>query len=67
MQRTLTAPMRLLQPTRIIADEGLLGALRFAKNVATHPDERSRVLAMRRTFTRHRRSLNAVGLVAVKR
>lgn len=46
VQRTLTAPMRLLQPTRIIADEGLLGALRFAKNVATHPDERSRVLAM---------------------
>lgn len=66
VQETLTAPMRLLQPTRIVADEGLRGAARFIRNVITHPEERGRVLAMRRTFRKHRRSLIAVGLVAVK-
>lgn len=66
VRETLTAPMRLLQPGRIVADEGVRGAARFVKNVATHPEERGRVLAMRRTFRRHRRVLIAVGLVAVK-
>jgi hypothetical protein len=28
-----TAPVALLQPLRLISDEGILGALRFAKNV----------------------------------
>ena len=66
VRETLTAPMRLLQPRRIIADEGVRGALRFARNVLTHPEERGRVLGMRRTFRAHRRSLIAVCLVAVK-
>lgn len=60
------APMALLQPRRIIADEGLRGALRFAKNVLTHGDARRRVLAMRRTFVKHRDSLIAVAIVARK-
>ncbi|HET8928632.1 MAG TPA: class I SAM-dependent methyltransferase [Microbacterium sp.] len=61
-----TAPMRLLQPSRLVADEGLRGAARFVGNVITHPDERRRVLGMRRTFRTHRRALVAVGIVAVK-
>lgn len=63
---TVFAPMRLLKPTRIIADEGLRGALRFARNVIRMPDERSRVLGMRKTFTKHGKSLIAVGIVATK-
>jgi len=59
-----TAPMALLEPRRVIADEGLFGALRFAKNVLVHRDARKRVLAMRRTFRRHRRQLAAVAIVA---
>ena len=35
-----TAPMALLRPRRVISDEGLRGALRFAKNVLTHGDAR---------------------------
>lgn len=61
-----TAPMRLLQGGRIISDEGLLGALRFARNLLTHPDARRRVLAMRSTFSSHRTHLLAVALVAHK-
>jgi SAM-dependent methyltransferase len=61
-----TAPMALLQPRRVIADEGLFGALRFAKNIALHRDARKRVLAMRHTFRKHRDRLAAVAIVARK-
>jgi SAM-dependent methyltransferase len=61
-----TAPMALLQPRRLISDEGLLGALRFAKNVLTHRDARKRVLHMRSTFRKHRERLIAVAVVAHK-
>ena len=61
-----TAPMALLRPRRVISDEGLRGALRFAKNVLTHGDARWRVLHMRRTFRKHRNHLTAVAVVALK-
>ncbi|MGH3597392.1 MAG: methyltransferase domain-containing protein [Mycobacterium sp.] len=65
-EHVATAPMALLQPRRLIADEGLLGALRFAKNLLTHRDARRRVLIMRRTFRRYREQLTAVAIVAHK-
>lgn len=61
-----TAPMALLQPRRVISDEGLVGALRFAKNVLTQPGARKRVLAMRQTFRKHRERLTAVAIIAHK-
>jgi SAM-dependent methyltransferase len=61
-----TAPMALLEPRRVIADEGLFGALRFAGNLLIHRDARRRILAMRRTFRRHREQLAAVAIVAHK-
>ncbi len=64
VEQVHTAPMALLQPRRLVADEGLLGALRFAKNLITHPSARRRVLAMRKTFRRHRGNLTAVALIA---
>lgn len=59
-----TAPMALLQPRRLVADEGLGGAARFAVNLLTHPSARRRVMAMRATFRTHRDHLTAVALVA---
>ncbi|MFH5228646.1 class I SAM-dependent methyltransferase [Antrihabitans spumae] len=61
-----TAPMALLQPQRLISDEGVWGALRFAKNLLRQPDARRRVLNMRRTFRAHRNTLTAVAIVARK-
>lgn len=66
VERVDTAPMALLQPGRIIADEGVGGALRFLRNLVTHPDARRRVLAMRRTFRANRRHLTAVAVVGRK-
>ena len=66
IDQVATAPMALLQPRRVIADEGLFGALRFAKNLLLQPDARKRVLAMRHTFRKHRDRLTAVAIVARK-
>lgn len=61
-----TAPMALLEPRRILADEGVPGALRFVKNLVLHRDARRRVLAMRRTFRAHREQLAGVAILAHK-
>ena len=60
------APMRLLEPSRIVADEGLGGAARFAWNLLRNAPARKRVLAMRRAFREHRDHLGAIALVARK-
>jgi SAM-dependent methyltransferase len=57
------APMALLRPARVLADEGLLGTLRIVGNVLRRPAARKRVLAMRGTFGRYREALTAVALV----
>jgi SAM-dependent methyltransferase len=61
-----TAPMHLLEPARIVKDEGLLHALRFAFNVATHSAARRRVLKMRSTFRKYSQNLAAIAIVARK-
>lgn len=66
VDQVATAPMALLQPRRLVSDEGLFGALRFAGNVLVHRDARKRVLTMRRTFHKHRKRLAAVAIVAHK-
>jgi hypothetical protein len=61
-----TAPMHLLEPARVIRDEGFFRALRFAWNVATHRAARQRVLKMRNVFRKYSQHLGAVVLVANK-
>ena len=61
-----TAPMRLLEPGRFLRDEGLIGTVRFLRNVASDGEARRRVLAMRRVFRRYREHLTAIALVGVK-
>jgi hypothetical protein len=50
----------------VIADEGLFGALRFARNLLLQPVTRKRVRLMRNTFRKHREQLTAVAIVAHK-
>lgn len=58
------APMHLLEPRRIIADEGLAGAIRFGVNLLRNKAARQRILAMRRSFRDNAASLAAIGMVA---
>jgi SAM-dependent methyltransferase len=67
VRTTRTAPMALLQTRRMLADEGLVGTLRITGNVLRDKDALRRVLDMRATFRRYRRSMVAVALVAERR
>lgn len=66
IQSETAAPMHLLEPRRLIRDEGFFRALRFVFNVLRKPEARRRVLSMRRMFRKHRAHLAAISLVAVK-
>ncbi len=61
-----TSPMHLLEPVRLVRDEGLLRAIRFVWNVARNSPARHRVLAMRRIFRKYHEHLAAIAIVAVK-
>jgi hypothetical protein len=67
VQSVATTPMALLEPRRVISDEGFARALRFAWNMLRDRDGRRRVLEMRSVFRRHRKHLAAVTMVGVKR
>lgn len=67
VESTELRPMSLLQPRRMIADEGIGGVARIVLNLVRDADARRRVLAMRSTFTRNAEYLSAVGFVLRKR
>jgi len=60
------APMHLLEPSRLVQDEGLGGALRFFWNVVRNKKTRKRALAMRSVFRKYGQHLTAIMLVAHK-
>lgn len=66
IQSEATAPMHLLEPRRLVRDEGFFRALRFVFNVIRTPEARKRIFSMRRMFRKHRRHLAAVSFIAVK-
>lgn len=59
-----TAPMHLLEPRRLLKDEGFIRALRFIGNVIRHKSARRRVLAMRSIFRKYAAHLAAIVVVA---
>ena len=61
-----TAPMALLNFSRNIRDEGVLGTLRIIRNVLKDREIRARVFQMRRTFSTYRDSMFGVAIVAHK-
>lgn len=58
------APLRLLEPDRIVADEGFVGAAKFAANVFADPSVRRRITHMRATMRRNAPHLRAVAMIA---
>lgn len=60
-----TAALALLEPQRILADEGVLGAARFARNLMRDKPARERVRRMAATMRANKVHLQAVGMVAV--
>ncbi|CAM1368819.1 class I SAM-dependent methyltransferase [Tenacibaculum xiamenense] len=58
--------MHLLEPKRVIDDEGLMRTIRIVLNILTHPKERKRILAMRKIFRKYQSSLKAISIIAEK-
>src|SRR6202171_5519418 len=67
VQTQAQAPMHLLEPWRLIQDEGILGALRFAFNLLCNRDARRRVVGMRQVFRKYRENLAVVMFVGQKK
>lgn len=66
VEKQISAPMHLLEPGRLVRDEGLPQALRFLWNVVRTPAARQRIRKMHATFRRYAEHLCATALVAVK-
>lgn len=64
IEQMTTAPMHLLEPARLIRDEGTAGALRFVFNALRTPGAPRRLRAVRRVFRRYRDHLCAIGVIA---
>lgn len=60
----LEGPMRLLEPGRLLRDEGVGGLLRFCSNALREPDALDRVRGMRAAFRRYAPLLAFVAIVA---
>ncbi len=60
------APMHLLEPRRVLQDEGFRGGLRIAFNMATNSVLRQRILGMRRLFRKYGEHLGAISLVGLR-
>lgn len=61
-----TGAMKLLNPVRIIQDEGLRDALKFFWNVLTRPKVRNRLLTIRRVFKQYQSELGYIILCTVR-
>jgi predicted O-methyltransferase YrrM len=59
-----TGSMGLLNPARILQDEGLMDAIKFFWNVLTHPQVRDRLLTIRRVFKQYEQELGYIVLCA---
>jgi hypothetical protein len=66
VSRAIRSPMHLLEPGRLLRDEGVLGVLRILGNALRDPEARRRMLAMRRLFRRFQHHLSAICLIAVR-
>ena len=60
------APMHLLEPKRLLRDEGLKGTVPFIWNIMRDRECRERVLMMRKVFRRYQSNLAGVMMICVK-
>lgn len=60
------ADLELLEPRRMLHDEGILRCLKIVCNVARDPVLRQRILAIRRIFRKYKEHLGAISIVALR-
>jgi phospholipid N-methyltransferase len=60
------AELDLLEPRRILQDEGVLRCLKIVRNVLKDPILRQRILAIRRIFRKYKEHLGAFSVVGIR-
>ena len=60
------SPMHLLEPKRMLNDEGLLRTLKIGFNILTHPKAKKKIMKMRAVFREHEKQMTAFGIIAEK-
>lgn len=60
------APMHLLEPSRILKDEGIWRTLKIRFNILTNPKARKRIKEMRNAFVKNEKNMQAISIVAEK-
>lgn len=58
--------MHLLEPIRVLKDEGFFRTLKIGYNVVSHPKERKRIKQMREIFRHYEKQMAAFAIVAEK-
>jgi predicted O-methyltransferase YrrM len=66
VQQHQTGAMELLNPRRIIEDEGILDTVRFLWNILRYPQLRERILAMRQVFQQYQQDLGYILICATR-
>lgn len=66
IKHVMTAPMHLLEPKRIISDEGFLRTLKIGFNILTHPAAKKRIMQMRSIFKEYEPQMTAFAIIAEK-
>lgn len=66
IKEVFESPMHLLNPSRVIKDEGFFRTLKIGFNVLTHPKERARIIKMRKVFKKYESQMTAFGIIAEK-
>jgi len=66
IEHVSTGDLAVLNPISLIKDEGLFGFVKIVFNVATHPYERSRMIAVRNEISKHADDLGYITIVASK-
>lgn len=66
VKTSVTSPMHLLEPGRMVDDEGLLNTLKIAFNILRNRKAFRRILEMQRVFRKYQQDMNAIMMVAQK-
>lgn len=61
-----TSKMHLLEPKRMIDDEGFFGVLKIAFNILKNSTIRKRIIQIRKAFNKYQKNMKAVAIIAEK-
>lgn len=66
VRKVMKSPMLLLEPARMLNDEGLYRMLKIGMNILYYGEARKRILQMRKLFKKYQKQMVAIAIIAEK-